>query len=108
MSTRPPSRPIAGAAPGEANSAPLAIVGVLLPLGWTSNTRRRRLLFLGLASPGFFAVFTAPLHRNPLVLLAGFLLFVAAVVFRRRTEPGFARAGAAGAAKPIAFRARGD
>ncbi len=66
-----------------------------LPLHWTQSARRRRFLFLALAAPGFVAVFAAPLHRSLLVLVAGFLLFAAAVGFRRRTEAVFARAEAA-------------
>lgn len=66
-----------------------------LPLRWTRSARRRRFLFLALAAPGFVAVFAAPLHRSLLLLVAGFLLFAAAVAFRRRTEAMFARAEAA-------------
>jgi hypothetical protein len=54
------------------------------------------LLFLGLAAPGFLAVFATPLHQNLGALLAGLGLFTGAWVFRRRTEPVFARAEAAG------------
>jgi hypothetical protein len=63
-----------------------------LPPRWTSTPRRRRLLFLALAAPGFAAIFATPLHRNLAVLAVGFLLFAAACGFRRRTEPLFARA----------------
>ncbi len=66
-----------------------------LPPRWTRTPRRRRFLFLALAAPGFAAVFATPLHRNLLLLVAGFLLFVAAVIFRRRTEWVFAHAEAA-------------
>jgi hypothetical protein len=59
------------------------------------NRRRRRLLFLTLAAPGFLAVFATPLHRNLAVLAVGLLMFAAACVFRARTEPLFARAEAA-------------
>ena len=57
--------------------------------------RRRRLLFLALAAPGFLAVFSTPLHQSLIVLLAGALMFAAAVVFRARTERLFRRAEAA-------------
>ncbi len=60
-----------------------------LPPAWLANRRRRRLLFLALAAPGFFAVFSTSLHRSLFVVLIGFLLFAAAVVFRLRTEPLF-------------------
>lgn len=66
-----------------------------LPLHWTASARRRRLLLLALAAPGFFAVFTTPLHQNPLVLVLGFLAFAAAMLFRSRTERVFRRAEAA-------------
>ena len=66
-----------------------------LPPRWTRTPRRRRFLFLALAAPGFVAVFATPLHRNLLVLVAGFLLFAAAAIFRRRTEWVFAHAEAA-------------
>jgi len=62
---------------------------------WVRRRRRRRLLFLGLAAPGFFAVFATPLHRNLAVLVTGLLMFAAACLFRARTEPLFARAEAA-------------
>ena len=60
-----------------------------LPAPWTATRRRRRLLFLALAAPGFFAVFATPLHRSFFLMLAGFLLFAAAAVFHARTEPLF-------------------
>ncbi len=66
-----------------------------LPLRWTATARRRRLLFLALAAPGFAAVFSTPLHQTLLLTVLGFLLFAAAVVFRRRAEPVFERAEAA-------------
>ena len=66
-----------------------------LPGRWTASRRRRRLLFLGLAAPGFLCVFATPLHQNLAVLLAGFVLFGAACVFRARTERLFVRAEAA-------------
>ena len=60
-----------------------------IPAPWTATRRRRRLLFLALAAPGFFAVFATPLHRSFFLMLAGFLLFAAAAVFHARTEPLF-------------------
>ena len=76
--------------------ARLALLAQRLPLAWTANRRRRRLLFLGLAAPGFFAVFGTTLHHNFFVMLAGFILIAAAVIFRLRSEPLFERATAAG------------
>ncbi len=67
-----------------------------LHLAWIANRRRRRLFFLALAAPGFFAVFGTILHHNFFLMLAGFILFAAAVIFRQRTEPLFERATAAG------------
>ena len=72
-----------------------------LPAAWTASRRRRRLLFLGLASPGFLCVFATPLHQNLAVLLAGFLLFGAACVFRALTERLFIRAEAAAVWPPL-------
>jgi hypothetical protein len=66
-----------------------------LPARWIATPRRRRLLFLALAAPGFLAVFGTPFHRQFFLMVAGFLLFGAAVLFRVRTEPLFARADAA-------------
>ena len=63
-----------------------------LPLRWTASPRRRRLLLLALAAPGFFAVFTTPVHQNLLVLVLGLLAFAAAMLFRSRTERFFRRA----------------
>lgn len=57
--------------------------------------RNRRLLFLALAAPGFFAVFGTIYHHQFFVMVAGFVLFGAAVLFRSRTEPLFERAEAA-------------
>lgn len=72
-----------------------------LPQAWVSTRRRRRLLFLALAAPGFFAVFSTSLHRNLLAAFVGLLLFAAAVVFRFRTEPLFeAASGAPAPANP--------
>jgi hypothetical protein len=67
-----------------------------IPGRWTATRRRRRLLFLALAAPGFFAVFATPLHRNFFLMLAGFLLFAAAAVFHIRTEPLFEAAAVTG------------
>jgi hypothetical protein len=72
-----------------------------LPLAWTQTARRRRFLFLALAAPGFAAVFTTGLHQNLAVLALGLLLFLAAWIFRRRSEPVFARAEAAAVWPPI-------
>lgn len=72
-----------------------------LPLTWTASSRRRRLMVLGLAAPGFLAVFTTPIHGNPAVLLAGFAAFVAALLFRSRSEPLFTRAEAAALWPPV-------
>jgi hypothetical protein len=71
-----------------------------LPRPLVATRRRRRLLFLALAAPGFFAVFGTPMHRNLFVALAGFILFAAALAFRRRTEPRFAAAAIANADPP--------
>jgi hypothetical protein len=60
-----------------------------LPASWVATRRRRRLLFLALSAPGFFAVFGAPLHRNFVVAVLGLILFGAAALFRMRTEPMF-------------------
>lgn len=62
---------------------------------WALTRRRRRLLFLALAAPGFFAVFATPLHHSLPVLLLGFLLFAAACAFRARSERLFVTAEAA-------------
>lgn len=72
-----------------------------LPGAWTASRRRRRLLFLGLAAPGFLCVFATPLHQNLAVLLAGFLLFGAACGFRAHTERLFVRAEAAAVWPPL-------
>jgi hypothetical protein len=66
-----------------------------LPARWIGTRRNRRLLFLALAAPGFFAVFGTIYHHSFFVMLAGFVLFGAAVLFRKRTEPIFERAEAA-------------
>jgi hypothetical protein len=80
----------------------LGAVARRLPIAWTATPRRRRLLFLGIAAPGFLAVFATPLHQSLGVLLAGFGLFGGACVFRRRTERVFARAEAVALWPPIA------
>ena len=80
-----------------------------MPMAWTATPRRRRFLFLSLAAPGFLAVFATPLHQNLGVLLAGFGLFGGACVFRRRTEPVFARAEAGALWPPdVAARIKED
>jgi hypothetical protein len=65
-----------------------------LPAPWLDNRRRRRILFLVLAAPGFLAVFATTYHHNFFVMLAGFALFGAAVAFRALTEPLFLQATA--------------
>ena len=73
------------------------------PSAWLLTVRRRRLLFLGLAAPGFLAVFTTTFHHNFFVLAAGFLLFGVAVLFRSVSEPLFVRAEAADLWPPESF-----
>lgn len=68
-----------------------------LPARWVATQRRRRLLFLALAAPGFFAVFGTALHRNLFVAILGLVLFGAAALFRMRTEPLFEPASTAAA-----------
>ena len=63
-----------------------------LPGAWTVTRRRRRILFLALAAPGFLAVFGTTFHHNFFVMLAGFALFGAAVAFRAVSEPLFVQA----------------
>jgi len=72
-----------------------------MPLACTATPRRRRFLFLGLAAPGFLAVFAAPVHQNLAVLIAGFGLLGAACLFRSRTERVFIRAEAAALWPPL-------
>ena len=72
--------------------ARLAWLNRHLPGTWTSTRRRRRILFLALAAPGFLAVFGTIYHHNFFVMLAGFALFGAAVVFRAISEPLFVQA----------------
>jgi hypothetical protein len=89
---------------GPLSPVELRRIGALaarMPLACTATPRRRRFLFLGLAAPGFAAVFGTPLHQNLAVLVAGFGLFGAACVFRRRTEKLFVRAEAAALWPPV-------
>lgn len=72
--------------------ARLAWLNRHLPGAWTSTRRRRRILFLALAAPGFLAVFGTTYHHNFFVMLAGFALFGAAVAFRAVSEPLFVQA----------------
>lgn len=72
--------------------ARLAWLNRHLPGVWTSTRRRRRILFLALAAPGFLAVFGTTYHHNFFVMLAGFVLFAAAVAFRAVSEPLFVQA----------------
>jgi hypothetical protein len=72
-----------------------------LPSAWTASRRRRRLLFLCLAAPGFAVVFATPLHQNLAVLFVGFVLFGAACLFRARTERLFVRAEATAVWPPL-------
>jgi len=65
------------------------------PLSWTATSRARRLLFLGLAAPGFGCVFSTPLHQNLLVLALGLAGFAGAVAFRLMSEASFLTAKAA-------------
>lgn len=78
-----------------AQFARLSWLSARLPARWLATRRRRRFLFLALAAPGFLAVFATPLHRQLLLMVLGFLLFGAAVLFRALTEPLFVRADAA-------------
>ena len=73
-------------------SARLAWLNRHVPGGWTASRRRRRILFLALAAPGFLAVFGTTYHHNFFVMLGGFVLFGAAVAFRAVSEPLFVRA----------------
>jgi len=73
----------------------LAGLAARLPLPWIATPRRRRLLLLALAAPGFLLVAATPWHGSLGGLVAGFVLFAAALLFRRRTEPVFVRAEAA-------------
>lgn len=73
----------------------LARLSARLPLTWIATPRRRRLLVVALAAPGFLLLWTTPLHRNLGLLVAGLILFLAALLFRRVTERVFVRAEAA-------------
>jgi hypothetical protein len=100
MARRHPLLPLEGPlSPAELRR--LGGLAARMPLACTATPRRRRFLFLGLAAPGFLAVFGAPLHQNLAVLVAGFGLFGAACVFRRRTEGVFVRAEAAALWPPV-------
>jgi hypothetical protein len=74
-----------------------------LPLAWTASPRRRRLLLLGLAAPGFILVAATPYHQVLGLLVLGAVLFAAAFVFRGRTERVFLRAEAAELWPPASF-----
>ena len=80
----------------------LARLGAPLPRAWTTSVRRRRLMLLGLAAPGFLAIAATPAHQNFFLLVAGLVAFSAALVFRRLTEPVFVRAEAAALWPPAA------
>jgi hypothetical protein len=75
--------------------AALSRLSARLPARWIATRRRRRFLFLAIAAPGFLAVFATPLHHQFLLMVVGFFLFGAAVLFRGLTEPLFLRADAA-------------
>ena len=62
---------------------------------WTATERRRRLLFLMLAAPGFAGIVSTPQHQNPALLAAATTAFLAAIALRLTTEPHFARQGQA-------------
>lgn len=72
-----------------------SIVTRALPAAWLLTVRRRRLLLLALAAPGFLALTTTPIHRNLVLLTTGASLFAAAFGFRRFCEGAFVRAEAA-------------
>jgi hypothetical protein len=72
-----------------------------LPRAWILTPRRRRLLVVGLAGPGFLLVATTPVHQALALLVVGAILFAAALVFRGRTEPAFVRAEAADLWPPL-------
>jgi hypothetical protein len=73
----------------------LAGLAARLPLAWIISPKRRRLLLLALAAPGFGLVAATPWHRSLGLMAVGFALFAAAFLFRRRTERVFVRAEAA-------------
>ncbi len=66
-----------------------------LPLAWTASPRRRRLLVVGLAAPGFLLIVSTPFHQMFALLIAGIVLFLGALAFRPFTERVFVRAEAA-------------
>jgi hypothetical protein len=100
VTARPPPPPLDGPlSPAEFRR--LGGLAGRIPLAFTATVRRRRFLFLGLAAPGFLAVFGAPVHQNLAVLAAGFGLFGAACFFRGRTERVFVRAEAAALWPPV-------
>lgn len=78
-----------------AEFARFAVVCRWLPASWTSSARRRRLLLLAMAAPGFAALVSTPLHQSLVVLAVGAALFAGALGFRRLTEGAFVRAEAA-------------
>ena len=78
-----------------AEFARFAVICRWLPTAWTSSARRRRLLLLAMAAPGFAALVSTPLHQSLAALAVGAGLFVAALGFRRLTEGAFVRAEAA-------------
>ena len=78
-----------------AEFARCAVVCRWLPATWTSSARRRRLLLLAMAAPGFAALVSTPLHQSPALLAVGAALFAGALGFRRLTEAAFVHAEAA-------------
>jgi hypothetical protein len=102
-----PTDGLTGALPAPPSAVELAGLGRFagaLPVRWTASRRRRRLLFLALAAPGFWAVFATPAHQSFRLLGLGLLHFAAAVLFRRLSEPVFARAEAAALWPPPPLR----
>ena len=79
----------------EAEFRRLAGLSARLPLQWIATPRRRRLLVLALAAPGFLLVALTPAHQDLALLAAGLVLFACALLFRHRTERVFTRAEAA-------------
>lgn len=106
VGSRPGGTPAAPAADrfGPRQLARLEWLSARLPRACLTSVRRRRMLFLGLAAPGFLAVFTTTLHHNFFVLVAGFVLFGAAALFRAVSEPVFVQAEAADAWPPSSHR----
>ena len=78
-----------------AEFARVAVVCRWVPAAWTSSARRRRLLLLAMATPGFAALVSTPLHQSLALLAVGAALFAGALGFRRLTEGAFVRAEAA-------------